>query len=241
MGVTMTDSGRAGHRKRDADAVTSAGSIRSPFLDAIGEAERAALVARLRPRSYAKGAVVFNDGALGDSMYLVQSGRLDVQSTTASGHVITFRVIHPGEVFGELALVHPSHRRVGRVRALEPSVVYALQRRDFDDVRALHPAVDRFLVAVLAERVVRTSALAVELLLPPEQRVWRRLAVLAEAYGYEPIVMTQDALAEAAGTVRQTANRVINAGVRLGIVKISRGVIHIIDCEALQHMADGYQ
>jgi CRP/FNR family transcriptional regulator, cyclic AMP receptor protein len=147
-------------------------------------------------------------------------------------------VIHPGEVFGELALVHPSNRRVGRVRALEPTVTFVLSRRNFDAVRATHPAVDRFLVAVLAERVVRTSELAVEMLLPPETRLWRRLAVLADAYGEEPIRMTQDALAEAAGTVRQTANRAINEGVRSGALTIERGVIHVLDRMLLQQLAD---
>lgn len=180
---------------------------------------------------------MFNDGDRGDSLYLVESGRLDVQSETASGHVITFRVIHPGEVFGELALVHPSNRRVGRVRALEATTTWVLGRRDFDEVRTSHPSVDRFLVAVLAEQVVRTSALAVELMLPPETRVWRRLAVLAEAYGDEPLVMTQDALAEAAGTVRQTANRVVNAGVRLGVLEAGRGVIRVLDRDAVERIA----
>ena len=233
----MNDSERVDRRKRVVAQVTSGTSIHSSFLDALGPAEREALAARLRQRSYAKGQSVFNDGDRGDSLYLVHSGRLYVQTTTAAGHVITYRVIHPGEVFGELALVHPSNRRTGRVRALEPTVTFALSKRDFDEVRSLHPAVDRFLVTVLAERVVRTSELAVELLLPPETRVWRRLAVLADAYGDEPIGMTQDALAEAAGTVRQTANRVIRAGVRLGAIEAGRGSVRVIDRQLVQRMA----
>jgi CRP-like cAMP-binding protein len=77
------------------------------------------------------------------------------------------------------------------------------------------------------------------MLLPPEARVWRRLAVLAEAYGDEPLVMTQDALAEAAGTVRQTANRVVNAGARLGVLEAGRGVIRISDRDAVARIAGG--
>jgi CRP/FNR family transcriptional regulator, cyclic AMP receptor protein len=234
----MNDGPRIDRRTRVTVAVTSATTVCSSFIEVLGAAERDALIAQLRPRTYAKGRVVFNDGDRGDALHLVQSGRLDVQTATSSGHIITYRVIHPGEVFGELALVHPSNRRVGRVRALEPTVTFVLSRRNFDAVRATHPAVDRFLVAVLAERVVRTSELAVEMLLPPETRLWRRLAVLADAYGEEPIRMTQDALAEAAGTVRQTANRAINEGVRSGALKIERGVIHVLDRMLLQQLAD---
>jgi CRP-like cAMP-binding protein len=85
----------------------------------------------------------------------------------------------------------------------------------------------------LAERVVQMSALTVELLLPAEERVWRRLAVLAEAYGSDPIRMSQDELAHAAGTVRQTANRVLQSAARLGIVSVERGIIRVLDRTAL--------
>ena len=90
--------------------------VRSFLLDALGAPERDALVARLRPREYKRGQVVFNDGDRGDCLHLVQSGHLDVQITTLLGQTMTLRVVQPGEFFGELALVHPDTRRMGRVR-----------------------------------------------------------------------------------------------------------------------------
>ena len=203
------------------------------MLDGLGPDERAALTARLRRREYRRGQVVFNDGDVGDCLYLVEDGRLDVQVTTSAGQVVTLRVVHPGEIVGELALVHPDNRRTGRVRALEASTLLALHRLDFDELRAAHPAVDRFLVTVLAERVVQTSRITLELMMPPEERLWRRLAVLADAYGDEPIRMSQDELAAAAGTVRQTANRVLQSGVREGVLSVERGVVRVLDRPSL--------
>lgn len=203
--------------------------MRSDLLDALGATERQALLDCLRTRNYKRGQVVFNDGDDGDCMHLVQSGRLDVQVTTLDGNTIVLRVVQPGEMVGELSLVHPGHRRTGRVTALEPSSTLVLFRRDFERLRHDHPIVDRFLVGVLAERVIRTSELAVEMLLPAETRVWRRIAVLADAYGNEPIRLSQDTLAHAAGTVRQTANRVIQTGVRESILENARGVIRVLD------------
>lgn len=49
--------------------------------------------------------------------------------------------------------------------------------------------------------------------------------------------MRQDALAEAAGTVRQTANRVVNTGVRLGVLEAGRGVIRVLDRDAVERIA----
>jgi CRP/FNR family transcriptional regulator, cyclic AMP receptor protein len=214
------------------DAVT----VRSALLDVLGPAEREALAARLRPRHYKRSQVVFNDGDHGDCLYLVQSGRLDVQVTTMHGQTITLRVLQPGEFFGELALVHPDRLRTGRVCALEPTDIMVLHRHDFEEVRARHPGVDRFLVMALAERVIRTSELVVEMLLPAETRVWRRLAVLAAAYGTEPIRMSQDDLAHAAGTVRQTVNRVLQQGVRDHMLELERGVIRVLDQAAVEKM-----
>ncbi len=215
----------------------TAAAVQSSLLDALEPAEREALVAQLRPRRHKRGQAVFNDGDHGDCLYLVQSGRLDVQVTTMAGHTISLRVIQPGEFFGELALVHSDRVRTGRVCALEASETMALYRHDFEAVRSRHPGVDRFLVMALAERVIRTSELVVEMLLPPEIRVWRRLAMLATAYGNEPIRMSQDDLAHAAGTVRQTANRVLQYGVRHNMLSLERGAIQVLDVAAVETMA----
>lgn len=41
--------------------------------------------------------------------------------------------------------------------------------------------------------------------------------------------MSQDDLAHAAGTVRQTVNRVLQQGVRDNLLSLERGVIHVLD------------
>ncbi len=212
-------------------------TVRSSLLDALGPAERDEVIAHLRPRLYKRGQAVFNHGDHGDCLYLVQSGRLDAKVTTRQGHTLTLRVIQPGEFFGELALVHPDQVRTARVCALEPTETLALYRHDFEAVRRRHPGVDRFLVSALAERVIRTRELAVELLLPPEIRVWRRLEELAAAYGAEPIRMSQHDLAHAAGTVRQTVNRVLRHGVRKGVLALERGAIQVLDLAAVERLA----
>ena len=211
--------------------------MHSRLIDALGPDEQVALIARLRPRTYKRGQTVFNEADPGDCIHLVQSGRLSVEMSTAQGQVIIVRVVQPGEHVGELALVHPDSRRSARVCALEPTETLALYRRDLDALRESQPGVDRFLVVALADLVRRTTDFAVELLLPPEQRVWRRLEVLAEAYGDAPIRMSQDDLARAAGTVRQTVNRVLRAGVQVGALGVDRGTIRVLDSVTVRQMA----
>ena len=172
---------------------------------------------------------MFNDGDRADCLYIVATGRLEVQASTAHGQMITLRVVQPGEWFGELALVHPGHRRLGRVCALEDSCTQLLARRDYEELREIHPCIDRLLLHLLAEQVVRASELALELLMSPESRIWRRLDDLSAAYGDDPIRMSQDALAHTAGTVRQTVNRVLQIGVREGVLEVRRNEIRVVD------------
>jgi CRP/FNR family transcriptional regulator, cyclic AMP receptor protein len=207
------------------------------LLDVLDPSVRDAVLGHLRPREYKRGQVVFNDGDHGDCLHLLQCGRIVVQAVTVAGQSISLRVVQPGEFFGELALVHPNHRHLGRAVALETSQTFALYRRDFEDLRARSPNVDRLLVTALAERVRTTSRLVVELLRPPEARLWNQLFVLAEAYGDEPIRMSQDDLAHTAGTARQTANRVIQEGVRRGILSVDRRAIRVLDAGAVAVLA----
>jgi CRP/FNR family transcriptional regulator len=217
-------------------SVTAISCVRSPLLDELDEPDRDALVARLHPRRYKRGQAVFNDGDIGDCLYFVQSGCLDLQVTTIDGRVVTLRVIQSGEFFGELALVHPDRLRMGRVCALQPTELLVLHRHDFEELRQGHPRIDRFLVVALADRVIRTSKLVVEMLLRPEDRVWRSISTLAGEYQSEAIRMSQDDLAHAAGTVRQTVNRVLQEGVRRHILVLERGLIQVLDRDAVEAM-----
>jgi CRP/FNR family transcriptional regulator, cyclic AMP receptor protein len=230
--------GREGgvRRTHDSHDVTFVGCR---LLDVLGPEERHEFICHLSPRRFRRGQTVFNDGEPGNCVHLVRSGRLDVQAATASGRTITLRVVHPGEMVGELALVSTHHRRNGRVRALEPAETLVMYRHDFEELRRRHPEVDRFMIAALAERVVCASELAVEMLLPPETRVWRLLAKLAEAYDPGLIRMSQDDIAHAAGTVRQTVNRVLRVGASQGVLVAGRGAVRILDRDAVERLAGG--
>lgn len=210
--------------------------FRSDLLAVLTPDARAALVQRLKQRSYRRGHVLFNDGDSGDRLYLLAAGRLEVEVTTVAGQCVVVRVVQPGELVGELALVHEGYRRTGRVTALEDAVTHELRRTDFEELRAIHPEVDRFLVATLAKQVVDMTALVTELVQPPEVRIWSRLGVLADAYGDDPIRLSQEALAHATGTVRQTVNRVLQVGVRAGVIALERGSVRVLDRAALDRL-----
>jgi CRP/FNR family transcriptional regulator, cyclic AMP receptor protein len=55
-------------------------------------------------RSYRKGAVIVNEGELGDTLYILIQGRVRVFSADTSGKEITLGTILGGDFFGEMSL-----------------------------------------------------------------------------------------------------------------------------------------
>jgi CRP-like cAMP-binding protein len=109
-------------------------------------------------------------------------------------------------------------------------------------LRDEHPTVDRFLVDLLAATVTRLSEQLLEaLFVPVDKRVLRRLVALAAEYGQgQPgtvIPLTQQDLAEMAGTTRPTANRVLHDAEQAGLIRVGRARIEILEPARLQHRA----
>ncbi|MDQ3106525.1 MAG: Crp/Fnr family transcriptional regulator [Actinomycetota bacterium] len=208
------------------------------FLEGVPEDDRRRLLAATRRRRFARREVLFHEGDPGDTVHLLDRGRVAVRITTPSGDVATLRVRGPGEVIGELALLDQGSRRAATVVALERVETLALHRDQFAELRQRHPSVDAFLVNVLVEEVRRLSGLLVEALhVPVDTRVIRRLLALAEIYGSDgapaEVPLTQEDLASLSGTSRATVNRVLGEAVRAGLVELRRGRITVVDAEGL--------
>jgi CRP/FNR family cyclic AMP-dependent transcriptional regulator len=212
------------------------------LLAGLSDADRRAVAARMVRRSFRKGETLFHEGDPGDSLHLIEKGRIAIRPSTPLGEVVTLAILGPGESFGEQALLAPDAKRTASAVALEAVETRVLYRRDVNDLRATQPSIDRFLVVLLAGQVRRLSQRVLEALYyPADRRVVRRLAELAELYddGAVPIVigLRQDDLATMAGTTRSTTNRVLQQLVDAGVVGLGRGRLEVLDLVALRKRA----
>lgn len=62
------------------------------------------LAARGDVRRYRKGTILIHEGDLGETLFIVLSGRVKVYCMDTSDKEITFGIFGPGEYFGEMAL-----------------------------------------------------------------------------------------------------------------------------------------
>lgn len=198
------------------------------------------LLSVARRRRFSRGEVVFHRDDPADSLHLVQKGRFAVKVMTPLGDVATLAVRGPGDSFGEMALVAEDARRAATVAALEEAETFAVYQAEFHRLRKEHPQVNQVLIAFLAGEVRRQNELLLEALyVPVERRVLRRLVELVASYesrGNE-IPLTQEQLAELAGTSRATVNKVLREEQERGTVELRRGKTLVLQPDELARRA----
>lgn len=129
------------------------------LLDQIPDSQLAALGEFLKPVDLADGAVIFEEGSKGDSLYFVTLGHVRIFKK-AKGGPKDLAILGPGDCFGEMALVETSARSATAAAAGSTSL-FELGRDDMNRWLKSHPelAVDFFseLAQVQSKRLRRTS------------------------------------------------------------------------------------
>ena len=191
-----------------------------------------AVLARTVERSYSADMVLCREGDAPDGMYLLEQGRVLVQSLTIDGAAVGLSVVDEGDVVGEQALLAQTTRSA-TVTAVRPTIVRLLRPTQFRELRAERPEIDQFLVQVLDARLREMSRrLAEAVHSSAEERVCRRVLALGSAFD-GTIRLSQASLASLAGTTRPTVNRVLQDLVRDETVRLRRARIEVVNPEAL--------
>ncbi len=118
-------------------------------LDAVALQEVAAV---MQPVNLPGGAMLFDHGDTGDTLYIVAHGRLRVSVPAVRGAQRIVAELGRGESVGEMALL-TGERRSARVEAIRDSVLLALSRAAFAQVVERHPRVMMQLARQLVERL----------------------------------------------------------------------------------------
>ncbi len=88
------------------------------------------LTSNLRSLDYSPGNIVITEGTLGDTLYIISEGSVEVVKNLDEPGEIILDNLKKGEIFGEMSIIE-SVPRSATVRALEePTRVYALHKSD---------------------------------------------------------------------------------------------------------------
>ncbi len=119
-----------------------------PLLAGLPEDEREVLASVLVEEEVESGRTLARSGDFGYALYAVEAGEAEV--VDPEGTVL--RRLHPGDTFGEIALVL-SGRRSATVTATSEMRVLSLFARDFLRIRESVPAFEASLRALGADRL----------------------------------------------------------------------------------------
>jgi CRP-like cAMP-binding protein len=216
--------------------------VRWRLLSGVSEEDVRLLLSVARRRRFERGEVVFHSDDPADSMHLIESGHFAIRVMTPLGSTVWIAVRGPGEHFGEMALTGGIARRSATVSAVDAGATFAVYREDFERLRRTQAGIDRILIAVLAGELRSMNDRLLEALyVPAEKRLLRRLLELSSVYATDDggalIPLTQEELAEFAGTSRATVNRVLREEQARGTLELKRGKTRVLDLELLAQRA----
>jgi len=222
-------------------ALRPPGDLRlDPFFQDLSEDALARVKDYVYHREYEPHQIVYFPDDPCDYAYWVRKGRVRVTRISPDGRQVTFRHLHPGDLFGEECLVE-SPRRDAYAEALDATVLCLMRAADFRRV-AREEAEVCFLLAKLAcrraqqmenvwaESVFKTvrSRIAAGLL-----RLYRQAA----EEGPAAVRITHQEIANLVGTTRETTTTVLHGFRQEGILELGNRRVRVLDTAALEHAA----
>ena len=199
----------------------------------------------LRSRRFDKGEVIFHQGDVGTSLFIIRKGQVAIRLSSDDGKEVILTLLDRGDFFGELALLDGEPRSTDAV-AREESDLLILQREDFQRFLDSRPQVVKGLLAALSRLVRRVTQLVHDsTFLDARTRLVRVLLDLAEHQGKptgDGVVitqkLTQSELANLCGLTRESANKWLRFYTREGLLTSENGQITIVDPERLRRDVD---
>jgi len=192
------------------------------------------------PLDFGKREIIFSMGDAADGVYFLARGRVKVYRPSEDGREITLAILDEGDIFGEEALMRPTPR-TPFAEALEPTVVYHVERADFLRGVANSPRLAMRLLEITGHRLARAHQQVEDLAF---RGVTSRIANLlldmsrehGSREGMEVIVtprLTHRQMASLVRTTRETLTATLSKLASLNLIRSSRRAVRIIDGEAL--------
>lgn len=112
-------------------------------------------------KPYSDGQVIIKQGEIGNCMFAIQSGRVEVIKETDHGEA-WMAELHEGDIFGEMAIFEHEVRSA-TVRAVGQALVMTVDKKTFLSRVQADPSIAFNLVRMMSNRVRRLSLEIAEL------------------------------------------------------------------------------
>lgn len=128
-----------------------------PFFTDLPMDELDRLMSELEVVNLKSGEILFREGDVGEHLYIVVSGELEIVMGPETGGELVLNTLHEGEYIGEMSLIQPGGLRTAGSRARGDVVLLSMSRTQFKDLLQRHPELAKSMVSVLSQRLVNTN------------------------------------------------------------------------------------
>lgn len=194
--------------------------------------------------TFSRRQTIFVEGQVGDCLYIIAEGKVKIACKGPDGRQTLVALLGPSDMLGELSVFDPAPRS---------STAVALTRvraavMDGDTLRAWvgeRPEIAHQLLRLLARRIRRTNDTVSDLVFNDVPgRVAQQLLLLTKRFGVRVGTswrvdhgLSQEEIAQLAGTSRETANKALLDFAQLGWITMEAKSVLIHDFEQLAERA----
>lgn len=129
--------------------------LTTPLFDGLSPDELVAVMRGLKLVSFEPGDLIVGEGEVGDSMFILSSGRVKAYVRTPAGKSTKVDEFEEGDFFGEIAVL-TGKPRTATLTAADDCDCLELDRATLDEITALHPRVTEVLKKFQKERAMST-------------------------------------------------------------------------------------
>jgi len=127
-----------------------------PFFSGLAREDLARIVGKLEEVRFSAGQVIVKQGEIGDALFMVQTGAVEVVLEQDGRRVESVAILGPYECFGEMSLF-TGQKRSATVTALIDSAVFKLSKETWEELLAQHPSLSLHFCKVLSQRLAETD------------------------------------------------------------------------------------
>src|SRR6476661_8687231 len=129
-----------------------------PLFIGMDDDERAAIAEIMDEQQFRGGEVVFRADQTGGTLYIVQSGQVELSIVDDDEEKLVLEMLESGDFFGELSLLDGGSRSA-TATATQRTDTLVLERHEFLDLMLQKPHMAQDVMVALAKRVRRTDNL----------------------------------------------------------------------------------
>jgi len=215
------------------------------LFDGMSPSEMQEMEKITRMEEVKKRQPLYLPGDPSSSVYLLKKGRVKIANTAPSGKEVTFEILEPGEVFGELEVLEDAPRSTS-AETLDDTLICVIPRKDFDQYLTMHPNVTVKLTKLIGLRLRKIQSRVEDLVF---RDVPARLAhLLLELSKTDSVAgkqgirlrakLTHQEMANLIGCSRETVSTIIGQFRDQGLIHIDGRSVTILNQTELSKLLD---